>query len=314
MKPLSLSLPTPANRSSQTTFVRRRTNVRASGFTLIELLTVIAIIAILTAIILPVFGMVRENTRRATCQSNMQKISSAVKQYELDNRRFPEYLFGPAIDNATGLPLTGAGTARPLELLAGDIGAQYSSTTAPAERTRLRNVKLTFAQGLYPEYISDLSTFHCPNNTDADTTTENPPQIAVVQRFSPAGKTMAGAKTSMAFYKFDSYDANPSFNANGALQTTFQARYARQWQPSNSAFTNLSPTDQAIYKNQLVFSAPSTDSYLTMCTYHAPKGKLVVSWLGAAPKTVDTNKVRNDSTLAGTSGNDFDMYKFTPNK
>lgn len=307
MKPLSLSPLTVARRQT--------TRVRAHGFTLIELLTVIAIIAILTAIILPVFGLVRENTRRATCQSNMQKISAAVKQYELDNRRFPEYLFGPAIDNATGLPLTAAGTARPIEQLAGDIGAQYSNSTPVAERTRLRNVKQTFAQGLYPEYISDLSTFHCPNNTDADATTENPPQIAVVSRYAPAGKNPATAKTSMAFYKFDSYDANPSFNANGALQTTFQARYARQWQPvDQTAYGNMTPTDQAVYRNQLLFANPSSDTFLTMCTYHAPKGKLVVSWLGASPKTIDTNKVRNDGTLVGTAGNDFDMYKFTPNK
>jgi prepilin-type N-terminal cleavage/methylation domain-containing protein len=41
-----------------------------SGFTLIELLVVIAIIAILAAILFPVFARARENARRASCQSN----------------------------------------------------------------------------------------------------------------------------------------------------------------------------------------------------------------------------------------------------
>ncbi|HXI17583.1 MAG TPA: prepilin-type N-terminal cleavage/methylation domain-containing protein, partial [Chloroflexota bacterium] len=44
------------------------------GFTLIELLVVIAIIAILAAILFPVFARARENGRRASCQSNMKQI------------------------------------------------------------------------------------------------------------------------------------------------------------------------------------------------------------------------------------------------
>ena len=42
------------------------------GFTLIELLVVIAIIAILAAILFPVFARARENARRASCQSNLK--------------------------------------------------------------------------------------------------------------------------------------------------------------------------------------------------------------------------------------------------
>ncbi|MBV9866064.1 MAG: prepilin-type N-terminal cleavage/methylation domain-containing protein, partial [Abitibacteriaceae bacterium] len=41
-----------------------------SGFTLIELLVVIAIIAILAAILFPVFAKARENARRTSCASN----------------------------------------------------------------------------------------------------------------------------------------------------------------------------------------------------------------------------------------------------
>lgn len=56
-----------------------------SGFTLIELLVVIAIIALLAAILFPVFGRARENARRSTCQSNLRQVGLATQQYIADN-------------------------------------------------------------------------------------------------------------------------------------------------------------------------------------------------------------------------------------
>ena len=66
----------------------------AQGFTLIELLVVIAIIAILAAILFPVFGRARENARRSSCQSNLKQVGLGFAQYAQDfDQLFP--LEGP---------------------------------------------------------------------------------------------------------------------------------------------------------------------------------------------------------------------------
>lgn len=54
------------------------------GFTLIELLVVIAIIAILAAILFPVFARARENARRSSCQSNLKQLGLGFRQYTQD--------------------------------------------------------------------------------------------------------------------------------------------------------------------------------------------------------------------------------------
>ena len=60
-------------------------NKARNGFTLIELLIAIAIVAVIAAILFPVFGAVRERGRRTVCQSNLKQIAIAMQQYVQDN-------------------------------------------------------------------------------------------------------------------------------------------------------------------------------------------------------------------------------------
>jgi len=82
---------------------------QSRGFTLIELLVVIAIIAILAAILFPVFARAREAARKTSCTSNLKQFGTAFQMYMSDyDQRFPMGGWW----HGNGLPeLPGAGSA-----------------------------------------------------------------------------------------------------------------------------------------------------------------------------------------------------------
>ena len=110
---------------------------RKTAFTLIELLVVIAIIAILAAILFPVFARARENARRSSCQSNLKQIGLGILQYVQDYDEKLPY----ACDDATNdrpWQLTIQPYVKSIQLfkcpsMAGDGWInQTNSTTTPA--------------------------------------------------------------------------------------------------------------------------------------------------------------------------------------
>ena len=75
------------------------------GFTLIELLVVIAIIAILAAILFPVFAQARAKARQIACVSNVRQIGMAWMQYIQDNdEAFPPRNATTLVDGVTPSP------------------------------------------------------------------------------------------------------------------------------------------------------------------------------------------------------------------
>jgi prepilin-type N-terminal cleavage/methylation domain-containing protein/prepilin-type processing-associated H-X9-DG protein len=132
--------------------VNTNTRVR-SGFTLIELLVVIAIIAILAAILFPVFAQAREKARQTSCLSNMKQINLATVQYIQDfDETWPIAIAGDPNAN------TQATALRPV----GDL-----TTFGPITRS--------WAPNAIQPYIKSLQVWTCPSyGEDRDFATPAP--------------------------------------------------------------------------------------------------------------------------------------------
>jgi hypothetical protein len=242
----------------------------------------------------------------------MRELYFQVRQYELDKRRYPDYLFGPAIDANGDLTTNQGGAASP-DVVAGLLNtAPDNDPTTPESKA-----KTIYKNSLFPAYAKSLATFHCPNNTDHDRSSDA--EIRTVSRLNSAQPALGTAET-FGTYTYNSYDANPAVLPNNKLdQANYLVRYARLWQPTlNPATPNYTALfNDPSYRNQLFWKEPGTDTYVTMCPYHSvSSGKAIVLFLSGNAKVVDIAKLRNTqklngSTIAGQQY-DFDTFKLLP--
>ena len=121
----------------------------AKAFTLIELLVVIAIIAILAAILFPVFARARENARRSSCMSNLKQIGLGTIQYTQD---YDEKLYPHRFNVTGGNPFNAQ--------YPGNLGAGKADVSGTARD------KIFWVSLLQP-YVKSLQLFACPSNPDA---------------------------------------------------------------------------------------------------------------------------------------------------
>ncbi|NLO07305.1 MAG: DUF1559 domain-containing protein [candidate division WS1 bacterium] len=110
--------------------------MRHRGFTLIELLVVIAIIAILAAILFPVFARAREKARQSSCLSNVKQLMLGILAYVQDyDETFPPYRW-------TQTPPTAVWIDR-------DDSSKYD--------------RHFWAECIYP-YVNNMQVYFCPSN------------------------------------------------------------------------------------------------------------------------------------------------------
>lgn len=125
--------------------------MRNRAFTLIELLVVIAIIAILAAILFPVFAQAREAARKTSCLSNMNQIGKGMLMYAQDyDEQFP--CSGPG---------TGVNTATTTNM--------YGGTSPGGDWLEIR-----FWSGMIMPYVKNTQVFFCPSGTNENTVPKLP--------------------------------------------------------------------------------------------------------------------------------------------
>ncbi|UCH33158.1 MAG: DUF1559 domain-containing protein, partial [Armatimonadota bacterium] len=125
------------------------------GFTLIELLVVIAIIAILAAILFPVFARAREAARKATCISNCKQITLACIMYAQD---YDEVLPAAVGDDNDGTSHA-VDPADENECME-DLETKYAGTEDGRYMWQLADVLLP--------YVKSLDLFQCPTLSRRD--------------------------------------------------------------------------------------------------------------------------------------------------
>jgi prepilin-type N-terminal cleavage/methylation domain-containing protein/prepilin-type processing-associated H-X9-DG protein len=118
--------------------------VKRRGFTLIELLVVIAIIAILAAILFPVFAQARESARKSSCQSNMKQLATGFVMYATDND-------GNMVPAATLVP---ANYTFPNGCQVGTCGGYASGGQMCCS---------LWGHSVYP-YVKNIGVYSCPSN------------------------------------------------------------------------------------------------------------------------------------------------------
>jgi len=258
---------------------------RRRAFTLIELLVVIAIIALLTALLFPVFSTARENARQSSTISHLETIQNALALYKLDNHQYPGVLLGYA-------PTNGNGGYEPI-------------TDAAAIATYTSNLGVG---SLYPTYVSDYHVFMSEDNPQDSNTTQtvilNSLDLTAAAGATPSQLTA----TPRAFYTMDGFDVSPQIAAigtpnsfaSGSGPTTwpYVLRYQRDWTniqtlsgtggTGYSAYGDPNGTYYPNYLHQLRWQNPPADSYVTSTTYHIPAGnKIIVLFVSGSAIKMD---------------------------
>ncbi len=122
------------------------------AFTLVELLIVIAIIAILAAILFPVFARVREKARQATCLSNEKQIAAAVLMYISDyDETFPFVLDWAANFNMSAGANIGDNGIQPV--VRGTTGQEPRFQLVTVLAPYIKNAGIWYCPTVGPDYV-----------------------------------------------------------------------------------------------------------------------------------------------------------------
>ncbi len=279
---------------------------------MIELLTVIAIIAILAAILFPIFGTVREQARQSNTMSNLHSIYIAARQFYDDEGRFPPALFGYA-----EIKDTPTGPAR--------FATQDDVNNNPANITPMNEILKGY---LYREHLKDYGNFTCTDNLVTD-------KKAVTQVYYPlnlpnkdlAGQLVVWSKTDTTtnptcpsygdpdlpddtyvgkpklFYTMDSMDIGPRLDDYGHPvkddrgNTIYELHYTPDWTHKLGATCDVDDKGRAVVTQLKYRNPPAERTVITYVTDHAATSgspNVLVLLLSGTARKVNYMKAHGD--------------------
>jgi prepilin-type N-terminal cleavage/methylation domain-containing protein len=179
-----------------------KSGIQKGGFTLIELLVVIAIVAILAAILFPVFASAKAAAKKTTCLSNLKQIGDAIVLYEGDY----DDIFPNAIDPS-------------------DKYVQSIWNQSPTWQARIQYMPMLH-EALQP-YVKSKEVFHCPSDTGTNYLDSSLPNMlpSAPSLFQTYGTSYL-YRTEIAFR----YESQSTFSLPANINVLFDA--AGNWHGS----------------------------------------------------------------------------------
>jgi prepilin-type N-terminal cleavage/methylation domain-containing protein len=265
---------------------------RRVGFTLVELLTVIAIIAILTAILFPVFARAKVAAKRTTDISRMSSVSQALLTYRTDQGGFPPMLlncaeYDPVLNQDRSVNQLKRAYLFPSRLKDAD-----SFTAALNQSTRSLQVAACW-----------------PSNAQNPNQAYGPGTVVTYEHLgmNPIAINGDAVTDPVRFYAFDSMDIQPVRGAGCfGSQPRFELRYILFW--TQEGQLGGGPNDD---KRQLGYNDPPADTtVVTWNTYYRryPQGNFptplrerndIVLYLSGNVRSVDSVDVYERSFAVG---------------
>lgn len=267
--------------------------LRSDGFTMIELLLVIAIIAILAAMVLPVFNKVKSNNRYSGCIENLKEIGSALSLYRSEHEEFPAAP-NPKFLNF-GQPSFIPFATRPADLVElNSFSPDYSEWRTPTDDVNdtvfdfvqmpvtttqditdptlptvvmsIKNYGLATLYWLYLQdernYLTNYQLLHCPAQTGT-ATVKRSAKIDSLQ----ANNMSDPRRFDPLWAGYNSYDRNYNYDQfNNEIKAYDEVMYG--------SGGGVDPLGYLDIKRQLRFTDAPGDTVVCWCNQHgAPQGR-----------------------------------------
>ena len=268
------------------------------GFTLIELLVVIAIIAILAAIIFPVYARAKDSAYRGSDMANMNSVRTALQLYRTDQGAYPPAILGYATSYEGGTPSVN-------DVIPAD---QYVGALFPKRINSLDTLRPAYVRPYAGKLVNEVARAVWPTGAvagpsdDAKSFQRFGPNDGYVKRCEVSPDDPSNRQTvENYYYRISGYDAanvpdGTGLTRNELRYTLFWSGYAVPLDPCNPDVQGSAADDP----RQLGYSDPPDTTVVTWDSYFREydvngtlqRGKRdIVLFLGGSARPFDSSTV-----------------------